>query len=155
MEFSIEFIKKIISIFCTGLILLTFIITTISTNKNSPNYIEYTDLSKFFLNLYIFIILTLIFCHTINPKIICSIFTNKFSFIITENGKLILLSIIILMYFGTGNSPQKAFGMISFFALFGLLISKYCRSFRKNELIEEKMSNNSSQANVTTSQAFN
>ena len=54
MKFSFDLIKKSITIICTGIILLTFILTTLSTNKNSPNYIEYTDLSKFFLNLLIF-----------------------------------------------------------------------------------------------------
>ena len=156
MKFSIEFIKKIISILCTGTILLTFIITTLSTNKNSPNFIEYTDLSKFFLNLYIFIILALIFCHTIYPKIICSIFTKRFAIITTEKGKLILLSAILIMYFGTGSTPQKVFGIIAFLATFGLFISKYCNSFKKNTLTEEKISNNfNSQVVTTTSQSFN
>ena len=156
MKLTLNLIKKGISIMSTGAILLTFLISILSTNTKSPNFIEYTDLSKFFLNLYMFIILALIFCHTIYPKIICSIFTKRFAIITTEKGKLILLSAILIMYFGTGSTPQKVFGIIAFLATFGLFISKYCNSFKKNTLTEEKISNNfNSQVVTTTSQSFN
>ena len=160
MQFSFDLIKKSITIICTGIILFTFIITTLSTNKNSPNYIEYTDLSKFFLNLLIFFLLTLIFSHSLNPKIVCSIFIKRFGFISTQKGKLILLSAISIMYFGTGSLPQKIFGLISFLTTFSLFLSEYffnCKMQKKNAFVDEKTIKNAYNNTVitTTTQSFN
>ena len=161
MKFSIDLIKNSITIICTGIILLTFVLTTLSTNKKSPNYIEYTDLSKFFLNLLILFLLTLIFIHSINPKYVCSIFIKRFGFISTQKGKLILLSAISLMYFGTGSLPQKIFGLISFLTTFSLFLSEYffnCKMPKKNAFVEEKTNNaykeNTNTVITTTSQSF-
>lgn len=150
MNFSFDLIKRSITIICTGIILFTFIITTLSTNKKSPNYIEYTDLSKFFLNLLIFFLLTLIFIHSINPKLVCSIFIKRFGFISTQKGKLILLSTISIMYFGTGSLPQKIFGLISFLTTFSLFLSEYffnCKMQKKNAFVEEKAIKNAYKEN--------
>ena len=162
MKFSIDLIKKSITIICSGIILLTFILTTLSTNKKSPNFIEYTDLSKFFLNLIIFFLLTLIFIHSINPKIVCSIFIKRFGFISTQKGKLILLSAISIMYFGTGSLPQKIFGLISFLSTVSLFLSEYffnCKMPKKNSFVEEKTIKNvykegNNTVITTTSQSF-
>ncbi len=155
MEMNLEFIKKIISIIAIGIIYLTFIIMILTTNKNSPNFIEYTDLSKFFLNLYTFILLTLILCHSIYPKILCNIFTKKIGIITSIKGKIILLSSILIMYFGTGSKPQKIFGLIAFLATFGLFLSNLflnCRTFGKKTLVEEKIRND---VITTTTASFN
>ena len=162
MKFSIDLIKKSITIICTGIILLTFILTTLNTNKKSPNFIEYTDLSKFFLNLLIFFLLTLIFIHSINPKIVCSIFIKRFGFLSTQKGKLILLSAISIMYFGTGSLPQKIFGLISFLTTFSLFLSEYffkCKMPKKNSFVEEMTIKNvyeekTNTVITTTSQSF-
>ena len=154
MELKLELIKKIISIIATGTIFLTFIITIFTTNKNSPNFIEYTNLSKFFLNLYTFILLALIFCHSAFPKIICKIFTKKIGLIASDKGKVYLLFSILIMYFGTGSMPQKIFGMVAFISTFSLFLSNLfinC-NFKKNVFVEEKIKN---QVITTTTANFN
>ena len=156
MELTFKLIKKIISILSTGTILLAFLITIFITNKKSPNYIEYTNLSKLLLNLYTLILLVLIFTHSIYPKIICSVFTKRFGIISSEKGKIIMLSFIFIMYFGTGNRPQKIFGMIAFLATFGYFLSNLflnCKNIRKNPFVEEKTIN--SKVITTTTENFN
>ena len=162
MDKDLDLIKKVISILCIGTILLVFLISIITTNKNSPNFIEYTNLSKFLLNLYTLFVLILILAHKVYPKIICSIFTKRFNIISSEKGKIILLSSIFIMYFGTGNKPQKIFGMIAFLCTFILFLSNLflpCKFFRKNELIEEKIIKNTNPNNIkittTTIESFN
>ena len=158
MEMNFEFIRKVILIMATGIILLTFIIMILTTNKKSPNFIEYTDLSRFFINLYTFILLALILCHSIYPKILCNIFTKKLGIITTVKGKIILLSSIFIMYFGTGSKPQKIFGMIAFMATFCLYLSNLflkCKNFgnnNNNAFVEEKIKN---QVITTTTASFN
>ena len=160
MDKNLDLIKKVISILSTGTTLIVFLITIFTTNKKSPNFIEYTSLSKFLLNLYTLFVLSLIFAHTVYPQIICSIFTKRFNIITSENGKLILLSSIFIMYFGTGSKPQKIFGMIAFLCAFMLFLSKLflpCKSFKKNAFVEEKIikntSPNTNNLNITTSTA--
>ena len=162
MQFTFKLIKQIISILSTGIILLTFIITILSTNSKSPNYIEYTELSKFLLNLYTLIILSLIFAHSVYPPIICSIFAKRFAIILSEKGKIIILTSIFIMYFGTGSLPQKLFGMIGFIGTFSLFLSSLftnCGSFKKNDFTEEKrisnISTNDSKNITTTTEGFN
>ena len=77
MKINFELIKQIISILCTFTILGTFIVTELCTKTKSPTFIEYTDLFKFLLNLYIFIILLLCFFHSDYPKGVFKIFTEK------------------------------------------------------------------------------
>ena len=162
MDKNIDLIKKVISILSIGTTLFVFLITIFTTNKKSPNFIEYTNLSKFLLNLYTLFILSLIFAHTVYPKIICSVFTKRFNIISSENGKIILLSSIFIMYFGTGSKPQKIFGMIAFLCTFILFLSKLflpCKSFRKNVFVEEKIIKNTNPNNstitTTTTDSFN
>ncbi len=144
MEITFEFLKKTMSILLTGIILFTFIIMIFTTNNKSPNYIEYTDLSKFFLNLYTIVLLVLIFTHTIYPKIICSTIAKSIPIILSEKGKLILLAFIFIMYFGTGSKPQKIFGLIGCLCTFGLFICYLClncKNIKKNFFAEEKKIN--------------
>ena len=162
MQCTFKLIKQIITILSTGIILLTFIITILATNSKSPNYIEYTELSKFLLNLYTLIILSLIFAHSVYPQIICSILSKRFAIIISEKGKIIILSSIFIMYFGTGSLPQKLFGMIGFIGTFSLFLSSLftnCGSFKKNDFTEEKrisnISTNDSKNITTTTEGFN
>ena len=144
MEFNFELIKRVISIISTGVIFLTFIIATLSTNKNNVNFIEYTDLSKLFINFYTAIVLLLIFLHSINPKYMLNIIEKNFGIVYHKNGKLIVLSAIFISYFGTGSLPQKNFGMISFFATFILFLSEYflkSKDSKRTSFVEEKNSN--------------
>ena len=159
MKINFELIRNIIAILSTGTILLAFIISIISTKTKNSNYIEYTDLSKFFLNLYTLFLLILIFVHTIYPKIICNIFINNFGIISSEKGKIMLLSFIFIMYFGTGSMPQKIFGMVAFFATFSLFLSNLFFNCRTYGFSEEKKLNNlgiNNSKNITiTSVNFN
>ena len=154
MKLTLDLIKKGIAIISTGTILLAFLISILSTNVKSPNFIEYTDLSKFFLNVYTFLLLALIFGHSVYPSIICSIFSKRFSIILSEKGKIILLSSILIMYFGTGSMPQKIFGFIAFIGAFSLFLSYFflnCKD-KQNKFVEEKKIGNIviSNSNITT-----
>ena len=135
---NFELIKQIITSISTGTCLVTFIVTTLSTNTKSPNFIEYTDLSKFFLNFYIFILLLICFCHAVYPKLVCSLIANRLGIIITDRGKIVLIASIIIMYFSTESMPQKLFGMISFVAVFGLYLADLllnCDTLKQKPLI--------------------
>ena len=160
MKINFELIRKVIEILSTGTILLAFLISIFSTKVKSPNYIEYTDLSKFFLNIYILFLLILIFVHSIYPKIICSIFTKNFGIISSEKGKIMILSFIFIMYFGTGSMPQKIFGMVAFCATFSLFLSNLflnCKTYRFSEenKINTNIGINNSKNITTTSTNFN
>ena len=138
MKMNFELIKQIITILSTGTCLVSFIVTTLCTNPKSPNFIEYTDLSKFFLNFYIFILLLICFCHAVYPKLVCSLIANRLGIIITDRGKIVLIASIIIMYFSTESMPQKLFGMISFVAVFGLYLADLllnCDTLKQKPLI--------------------
>jgi hypothetical protein len=151
MKMNFELIKQIITILSTGTCLVTFIVITLCTNTKSPNYIEYTDLSKFFLNFYIFILLLICFCHAIYPKLVCTLITNRLGIIINDRGKIVLLTSIIVMYFSTESMPQKLFGMISFVAVFGLYLADLllnCDILKQKPLINNAENNSAKNSNV-------
>ena len=142
MKITFELIKKIITSITTAVSLVTFIVTTLCTNTKSQKYIEYTDLSKFFLNFYILLLLLLCFCHSIYPKLVCKIFTDKIGIITSDRGKIVILSAIIIMYFSTESMPQKLFGMISFVAVFGLFLADLllnCDTLKQKPLYNERI----------------
>ena len=122
MKYNFPLILRIISILSTGTIFFSFIITNLCTNVKSPNFIEYTSLSKFFINFYIFVILLLCLLHSIYPQIICQILISGFGIISTTKGKIIIICIIDVMYFSTENLPKKLFGMITFVSNLALLL---------------------------------
>ena len=122
MKYNFPLILRIISILSTGTIFFSFIITNLCTNVKSPNFIEYTSLSKFFTNFYIFVILLLCLLHSIYPQIICQILISGFGIISTTKGKIIIICIIDVMYFSTENLPKKLFGMITFVSNLALLL---------------------------------
>ena len=151
MKITFELIKQIISIISTSTCLGTFIITTLLTNTKSPEFIEYTDLSKFFLNLYIFILLLLCFGHSIYPSIICNIFTDRLGIITTDRGKTVILTSILVMHFSTESMPQKVFGMISFVSTLGLFLSDLilnCETLKQKPLTNDKIVNNVNKGNI-------
>ena len=141
MKLSFEIIKQIVTIFSTGICLGTFIITNLFTNTKSPTFIEYTDLSKLFLNLYNFFLLVLIFFHSIYPKMVCSLFTNSIGIITTIRGKIVILVCIFVMYFSTESLPQKIFGMISFVSTLALFLAELllnCDTLKQKPLTNDK-----------------
>ena len=142
MKITFELIKKIVTSLATAVSLISFIVTTLCTNTKSENYIEYTDLSKLFLNFYIFLLLLLCFFHSIYPKLVCKIFTDKIGIITSDRGKIVTLSAIIIMYFSTESMPQKLFGMISFVAVFGLFLADLllnCETLKQKPLNNERI----------------
>ena len=151
MEVQLKFIKKVVSILATGITLVTFLISEFCTEPKGPNYIEYTDLSKFYLNIYIFCLLLLCFIHSINSTMICSIFLNRLGIITTDKGKIVLISAIFFMYFYTGSKPQKIFGIISFLSASGLLITELLinRNTSKSFVQEKKESTNNVESNTS------
>ena len=158
MKMNFELIKQIITTLSTGTCLATFIVTTLCTNTKSPNFIEYTDLSKFFLNFYIFILLLICFCHAVYPKLVCSLITNRLGIIINDRGKIVLLTSIIVMYFSTESMPQKLFGMISFVSVFGLYLADLllnCDILKQKPLIINSEKNNANNSPVIITKTEN
>ena len=121
-KINYDLILRIISILSLGTSFFSFIVTTLLTNTKSPNFIEYTDLSRFFLNLYIFLILLLCLVHSAYPSILCPFITQSLSIITTIKGKIILSLAIDVMYYSTESLPQKLFGMITFVSTLALFL---------------------------------
>ena len=154
MKINYDFILNIISILSTGTTFFSFIVTTLLVDTKSPDYIEYTSLSKFFLNLYIFLILLLCFIDSIYPKIICDIVKENFSIFTNVKGKIIITIAIDIMYYCTDNLPPKLFGMITFVSALALFLGNLvfnCEILKQqpmeedntNKTLESNNSNNS------------
>ena len=146
MKVSFELIKQIVAIISTGTNLGAFIVTTLCTKPKSENFVEYTDLSKFYLNIYIFCLLLLCFIHSINSTIICSLFSERLGIITSNKGKLILAIAIFTMFFCTDSTPQKLFGMISFVASLALFLAELllnCDTLEQNPEKNEISKNSS------------
>ena len=121
-KINFDLILRIISILSLGTSFFSFIVTELVTNTKSPNFIEYTDLSRFFLNLYILLIYLLCLVHSVYPSILCPIITESLSIITTIKGKIILSLAIDIMYYSTESLPQKLFGMITFICVLALFL---------------------------------
>ena len=142
MKITFELIKQIVAIISTLVCLGAFIVTTLCTKTKNPNFIEYTDLSKFLLNLYILILLLLCFLHSISPSLVCKMFTDRIGIITTDRGKIFLLTAIMTMYFSTESMPQKLFGMISFVSVLGLFLADLllnCETLKQKPLQFERI----------------
>ena len=162
MKINYDLILRIISILSLGTSLFSFIITTLITNTKSPDFIEYTDLSKFLLNFYIFLILLLCFLDSLYPNLLCSTITHSFGIIKTIKGKIILSGTIDVMYYSTDSLPQKLFGMISFGSVLALFLGNLvlnCEILKQkaveenneninNKIRNEKMSNSNDSFNI-------
>ena len=144
MKINYDIILRIIAILSTGTAFFSFIVTTLVTNTKSPNFIEYTDLSKFFLNFYIFLILLLCFLDSLYPKMICSTITKSFGIISSYKGKIVVCGALDIMYYSTDSLPQKLFGMISFVAVLALFLGVLVFNCQilKQQAVEENNNNN-------------
>ena len=156
MKINYELILRIVSVLSIGTCFVTFIVTTLVTNTKSPNYIEYTSISKFFLNLYIFLILLLCLIHSINPSLKLPMITEGLGIITTIKGKIILSLAIDIMYYSTESLPQKLFGMISFVAVLALILGDLVLNCQilKQQPLEENNTTNSNNMNESTN-SFN
>ena len=140
-KITFDLINQIVTILSTGTSLFSFLIITLCTNTKSSTFIEYTDLSKFFLNLYIFIILLLCFIHSISPNLNCSLIKEGFGIITTMKGKIIVFLAIDIMYYSTESMPQKLFGMITFVTVLALFLANIvfnCDILKQKPLEENK-----------------
>ena len=149
MKINYDLILRIISILSIGTSFFSFIVTTLITKTKSPNFIEYTDLSKFFLNFYIFLILLLCFLDSLNPNLICTTVVHSFGIIKTIKGKIILTGTIDVMYYSTDSLPQKLFGMISFVCVLALFLGDLVLNCEilKQKAVEEYSENNNNNIN--------
>ena len=120
------------------------------TNTKSPNFIEYTDLSKFFLNLYVFLILLICLIHSIYPKIVFTFITEGFGIITSIKGKIILSLAIDIMYYSTDNLPQKLFGMISFVSVLSLFLGDLVLNCEILKQPSEESNNESKEVEIST-----
>ena len=145
MKINYDLILRIISILSVGTSFFSFIVTTLVTNTKSPNFIEYTDLSKFFLNFYIFLILLLCLLDSLNLNFFCTTITHSFGIISTIKGKMILMGTIDVMYYSTDSLPQKLFGMITFICVLALLLADQvlnCKILKQKAIDENNENNN-------------
>ena len=145
MKVTFALIKQIYMTLSVSTSFGAFIVTTLCTNPKSPKFIEYTELPKSFLNFYISLLFILMLCDSINPKMVCKIFSDRIGIITSGKGKIVLISVITTMYFSTDNMPQKLFGMISFVTVFGMFLAELflnCEILNQKPLIFERIDNN-------------
>ena len=125
MNSCLMLIKGKIQILVFSLNLITFIIITIITNNKKEKYIEYTSLSKFISNLYIFTSLLIILIHSVFPKFICSFISENLSIFTNDIGKLIINLSIGILYYSSNNTAHLVFAIINFVSSFALFLSEF------------------------------
>ncbi len=152
-KINFDLILRIISILSLGTSFFSFIVTELVTNTKSPNFIEYTDLSRFFLNLYILLIYLLCLVHSVYPSILCPIIIESLSIITTIKGKIILSLAIDIMFFSTESLPQKLFGMITFICVLALFLGDIV--FNCEILNQQPMQENNDNANDSNNSTQN
>ena len=152
-KINFDLILRIISVLSLGTSFFSFIVTELVTNTKSPNFIEYTDLSRFFLNLYILLIYLLCLVHSVYPSILCPIITESLSIITTIKGKIILSLAIDIMFFSTESLPQKLFGMITFICVLALFLGDIV--FNCEILNQQPMQENNDNANDSNNSTQN
>jgi hypothetical protein len=109
---DLEQIHELVTKFIYCLDLFYFLCLVLFLNTKSENYESFTYISEFFLNVYVLGLFTLIIIHDIAPGILCKIFTNNFKALTTVNGKVIITSVIALIYIGSSNTSECFFGIL-------------------------------------------
>ena len=122
-------IKRKIQILVFSLNLITFIIITSCTINSNENYIEYTNLSKIFSNIYIILTLLVLLIHSISSKLICKFISEDFSFLTNDIGKIISNLSIGILFWSSNNTPHVIFGIINFISSIALSISEFIFQF--------------------------
>ena len=123
-------IKRKIQILVFSLNLITFIIITSCTINSNENYIEYTNLSKIFSNIYIILTLLVLLIHSISSKLICKFISEDFSFLTNDIGKIISNLSIGILFWSSNNTPHVIFGIINFISSIALSISEFIFQFK-------------------------
>ena len=126
-------------IFSLDLLIIIIIILSNEFSKNSKKEKEYTDVSHFFLNTYIIIIFLIFLGHSLYPKFKPIIIKKYFKFILSNNGKIIIIFLISLVYRFSKSIPHYFLGILLFFSSLILFIFEYILYFEPIiELLREK-----------------
>ena len=121
--------------------LISFIIITLITNNIKSNYMEYTTLSIFCSNFYIFFIYTITLIHSIYPKIICKFITNNLLILTTDKGKIIINLSIGILFWSSNNMPHLIFSIINFVSSLALFLCELifqCKILNNKNYDKEK-----------------
>ena len=133
MKIDYPKIKKFLQIGVFSLDTLVFLLVIFSTNSSSENYKEYTDSSKFFLDIYILAIYAVLIIVTVMPGLLYFRIKKYILFIFTDKGKVIISFGISLIYWFARNKPQLVLGIILTITSIILLIYEFIFYFAKVE----------------------
>ena len=133
MKINYPKIKRVLHIIIFSIDLLIFLIVLFSTNSSSEKYKEYTDSSKFFLDLYIIAIYAVLIVITIFPKLLYYKIKKYILFIFSDKGKVIISLAISLIYWFAKNNPQFVLGFILTITSLVLIIYEFIFYFTKVE----------------------
>ena len=125
MKLDYPKIKKFLQIGIFSIDIVVFLLVLLSTNSSSENYKEYTDTSKFFLDVYILAIYVILILVTIMPGLIYFRVKKYMIFIFTDKGKVIISFAISLIYWFARNKPQLVLGLILTITSIVLLIYEF------------------------------
>ena len=131
MKLDYPKIKKFLQIGIFSIDLLVFLLVIFSTNSSSEKYKEYTDSSKFFLDLYIIGIYVILILVTIYPRLIFYRIKRYILFVFTDKGKVIISFCLSLIYWFAKNKPQFVLGFILTITSIVLLIYEFIFHFVK------------------------
>ena len=125
MKIDYPKIKKFLQIGIFSIDIVVFLLVLFSTNSSSENYKEYTDASKFFLDVYILAIYAILILVTVMPGLIYYRVKKYIIFIFTDKGKIIISFAISLIYWFARNKPQLVLGLILTITSIVLLIYEF------------------------------
>ena len=151
---DLEQIHELVTKFIYCLDLFYFLCLVLFLNTKAENYKSFTCVSKFFLNIYILGLFTLIIIHNVAPGILCKIFSNNFKAFTTIFGKVIITSIISLIYIGSSNTSECFFGIliiISNIAILALYFMTNKNVEIQNMPKQENNQGNSIEVNISNS----
>ena len=131
MKLDYPQIKKILQIGIFAIDLLIFLLVIFTTNSSSEKYKEYTDSSKFFLDIYIIGIYAILILITIYPRLIYYRIKRHILFVFTDKGKVIISFGICLIYWFAKNKPQFVLGFILTITSLVLLLYEFIFYFVK------------------------
>ena len=151
---DLEQIHELVTKFIYCVDLFYFLCLVLFLNTKAENYKSFTCVSKFFLNIYILGLFTLIIIHNITPGILCKIFTNNFKAFTTLFGKVIITSVISLIYIGSSNTSECFFGILIIISNVAILVLYFMTN--KNEDThnipkQENNQGNSIEVNISNS----
>lgn len=139
MKINFTSLKKIYFIASGYINLFAFLISIFSTNSKSETFKEFTTLSRFFINLYTLLMLTILAIHLTNPQIICGFIIKNMNLLSTNKGKIIVYYIISVMYWSIRAKPQLFFAATSFITTSVMLLIEILTNLKKKNLVQKDM----------------